>query len=235
MTEFRMVAGWPPPDTATSPAPTPDTAQIRVAAAVTGVLAVVGCVLGLVWAWWSPPGPEGERIPAGTIADETEAFIGADGRYLILTGAVGLVGALLAWRLRSARGPWVAAALGAGGVLGALLTDLVGHLTKGASQAIPLRNGAVGYQHLALSVHATGLLFVEGALAALVYGLLVAFTAYDDLGRPDPVRAGLRPDTVEPEGTETSRESVQAGWQPDDRWRHRDAPGSLQQRDFPPQ
>jgi len=36
-----------------------------------------------------------------------------------------------------------------------------------------------------VSLHATGLLFFEAAVAVLVYGLLVAFTTRDDLGRTD--------------------------------------------------
>lgn len=232
MTDHRTAPGFEAPPAA-RPAESvrarPDTAQRRAAAALVAVLALVGCLLGLVWAWWSPAGPAGERIPAGVIADETEAFIGADGRFLVLTAAVGLVAALVTWRLRSTRGPWVAGALGVGGVVGALFTELIGHLVKGASRAIPVAPGAVAYRHLALSVHATGLLLAEGALAALVYGLFVAFTAYDDLGRPDPVRAALRPDLAGPGG------SVEAGGQPDDGWGHRDAAGPLQQRDLPPQ
>lgn len=219
----------PVPPSAESALVGPDTAQRRVAAMVVAALAVVGCLLGVVWAWWSPPGPAGERIPAGVIADETEAFIGADGRFLVVTAAVGLVAAVVAWRLRSARGPWVAGALGVGGVVGAVLTELIGHLLRGASRAIPVEHGAVAYRHLALSVHATGLLFAEGALAAMVYGLFVAFTAYDDLGRADPVRAALRPDLAE-RGT-----SVEPGGQPDDGWGHGDAPRPLEQRDLPPQ
>jgi hypothetical protein len=232
MTDHRTVPGVDAPtaDRAAEPVDAhPDTGQRRAAAAIVMVLALAGCLLGLVWAWWSPAGPAGERIPAGVIVDETEAFIAADGRFLVLTAAVGLVAALVAWRLRYTRGAWVAGALGLGGVVGALLTELIGHLVKGASPAIPEQQGVVVYRHLALSVHATGLLLAEGAVAALVYGLFVAFTAYDDLGRPDPVRAGLRPDVA------ASSDSVEPGWQPHDGWGHRDAAGPLQQRDLPPQ
>ena len=59
----------------------------------------------------------------------------------------------------------------------------------------------------AAAVHATGLLFVEPAVAMLVYGMFVAFAKHDDLGRPDgwivpdpthPAEFGQRPPTGEP-------------------------------------
>jgi hypothetical protein len=138
-----------------------------------------------VWSAWSPPGPLGEQIPAGVIADETEAFIAADGRFLVLTVAVGVLAAVAAWFARAVRGPWMVAGLALGGLVGALLTALVGHVVRGSSRAVPVAPHIERIAHLPLQVHATGLLFLEGAAAALVYGLFVAFSAYDDLGRPD--------------------------------------------------
>ena len=66
-----------------------------------------------------------------------------------------------------------------------------------------------------------GLVFVEPAIAALVYGMLVAFAADDDLGRPDPVRDALF--------------SVGAGDHPEYGWGDRDAAGALQEGNLPPQ
>ena len=60
-----------------------------------------------------------------------------------------------------------------------------------------------------------GLLLVESVVGALVYGLLVAFAASDDLSRPDPVR-----------------ESVAARRQAQDGGGHGDAPGPLEQGDL---
>lgn len=209
------VSAEPQPGTAPVAA---DTTQLRAAAFVFAGLAVAGCVLGPVWSWWSPPGPLGERIPAGIIADETEAFIAADGRFAVLTVGVGVVAAVLAWFVRSARGPWLVAALGLGGLAGALLTDVVGHAVRGGGTTVPVAAGIGRIAHLPLQVHATGLLLFEGAVAALVYGLFVAFAASDDLGRADPVR-----------------DSIRRAGQPDDRGGDGDAAGALQQGDFAPQ
>jgi hypothetical protein len=209
----------------TGPVPTEiaaDHRQIRAALAVVALLAVVGCALGPIWSWWSPPGPLGEQIPSGVIADETEAFIAADGRFALLTAAVGLVAALACWALRSVRGPWIAAALAVGGVIGAVLTDVIGHLVRGGGQPIPVTRTIARINHLPLQVHATGLLLVEAALAALVYALFVAFTAHDDLGRGDPIRVA-------------ARRSAEAGGQPDGGGGDGDAAGAPQQREFPAQ
>lgn len=200
------------------PRPAADTGQLRAAALVFVALAVVGCVLGPVWAWWSPPGPLGERIPAGIIADETEAFIAADGRFAALTAGVGLLAAVLAWLARSTRGAWMVAALALGGVVGAVLTDVVGHAVRGGGHAVAVTPQVARIAHLPLRVQATGLLVVEGAVAALVYGMFVAFTAHDDLGRPDPVR-----------------DSVRARGQPDGGGGDGDAAGALQEGYLPPQ
>lgn len=195
-----------------------DTAQLRAAALVFFALAALGCVLGPVWSWWSPPGPLGERIPAGVIADETEAFVAGDGRFAVLTAGVGLLAAALVWCIRSARGPWMVAALATGGLVGSALTDVVGSAVRGGGRAVTVSPGVARIAHLPLQVHATGLLLVEGAAAALLYGLFVAFTAHDDLNRPDPVR-----------------DSIRASRHPDDSRRDGDAPGPLQQGNLAPQ
>jgi uncharacterized protein DUF2567 len=157
--------------------------DVRAGAILIAVLAAAGALLGLLWQWWSPAGPIGLVISRGAIQpDETEAFVAGDGRFAVITAAVGLVAGLLAWRRRERRGPILALALGVGGMCGALLTEAVGHLVRGGSDA-----GAAGQliEHLPLSVHASGLLFLEPAAALLVYGLYVAFANSDDLGRPE--------------------------------------------------
>jgi hypothetical protein len=175
-----------------APAREERTKVMPTAAALVAVLCVVGCVIGVIWAAWSPTGPAGERVAGGVIADETEAFIAGDGRFLLLTALVGLAAGLAAWHLRPARGATTLLTLAVGGLAGAFLTRTVGHLLQGTSPAIR-SHGHVFYVHLALDVHATGLLFVEAAVATLCYALSVAFTASDDLGRPDPARdASLR-------------------------------------------
>jgi hypothetical protein len=195
-------------------------ADLRFAALVFGTLAALGALLGLVWMAWSPAQPKAfVYAPGKSFAyEESEAWVATDGRFLVLTGAVGLLAALLAWLRVRNRGPLVLLALIAGGLGGAYLTRYVGYLAGGGHYT-----GTVNtiIEHLPVSLHTPGLVFVEPAVAALVYGMLVAFATHDDLGRPDPVRDSLV--------------LVGPGDHPQYGWGDRDATGALQQGDLPPQ
>jgi hypothetical protein len=198
-------------------------AQARAAGLVVLALAAGGALLGVVWQAWSPPGPFGLIYSNGVQPDETEAWAAADGRFGLIVAVVGVFAGLGAWFLRRVRGPQLVLALAGGGLLGGALTEWVGHLLRGSSHTFacyPASGKAACTDHLPLSLHMTGLLYVEPALAILVYGLFVAFAAHDDLGRPDPVRA---------------RQSVDAGHEPDHSWGDGDRAGVPQQGDLPTQ
>jgi hypothetical protein len=164
---------------------------LRLAVLLALGLAVLGALLGLVWAAWSGPQQRAYVVAPGKLYpfDEVETSVGADGRYLTIVAAVGLLTGLLTWYLRPReRGPVLVLGMCAGGLGGAALTWWIGYLSGGGSyRGKP--NTII--KHLPLSLHMHGLLLVEPALIALVYGLLVSFTAHDDLGRPDPVRESL--------------------------------------------
>jgi hypothetical protein len=166
---------------------------------VVAALALVGVPLGLIWQAVSPRSAGLVLQSGAIIPDETEALIGADGWFALLTGVVGLIAALVVWTRRSWRGPATVVALALGGVVGALVTALVGHVTGGGQSTG--RAGAL--ITLPVSLHATGLLFFQAAVAVLVYGLLVAFTTRDDLGRTDAA--------AHPEPTDQPGAGV-AGW-----------------------
>jgi hypothetical protein len=148
---------------------------------VVAALALVGVPLGLIWQAVSPRSAGLVLQSGAIIPDETEALIGTDGWFALLTGVVGLIAALVVWTRRPWRGPATVVALALGGVVGALVTALAGHLTGGGQST----GKAGALITLPVSLHATGLLFFEAAIAVLVYGLLVAFTTRDDLGRTD--------------------------------------------------
>jgi hypothetical protein len=195
-------------------------ADTRLAGLIVLVLIALGALLGLLWEVWSGPQQRAYVIGPGKLYpfDEVETMAAADGRYLVIVAATGLVAALLAWAVRAGnRGPLVLLALCVGGFVGAILTAWIGHLVGGGSL-----HGKTGttIAHLPLSLHMRGLVFVEPAVAALVYGLFVAFAARDDLGREDPIRA---------------RVSVRAGDDAQDGGGYGDAAGALQQRDLPSQ
>jgi hypothetical protein len=178
---------------------------------------VLGTVLGVLWQWWSPPGPLGYVVAAHAIQpDETEAFIAADGRFAVICATVGLIAGIAAWSHKSTRGPVTALALAVGGLLGAFLTALVGHLVAGGTDDGTPRTIL---RELPLSVHMRGLLMLEAGVAVLVYSLFVSFAAADDLGRPD----------------ELGPASVGVGDEPQLAGSGRDAPGAFEQPDLPPQ
>ena len=194
-------------------------ADLRVAAVLALALTVLGAVLGLVWHAWSGPQQRAYVIAPGKLYpfDEVETMAAADGRYLVIVGGTGLVAALLAWTARPGnRGPLVQLALAVGGFVGALLTAWVGHLVGGGT--VVGRSGTT-IAHLPLSLHMRGLVLVEPAVTALIYGLFVAFAARDDLGRDDPVR---------------ERVSVRAGDDAQYAGGYGDAASALQQGDLPP-
>lgn len=193
--------------------------DLRTAAVLVVGIAALGAVLGLVWSAWSPAGPRAFVYRPGRAFayEESESWVAADGRYLVLTVAVGLLVGLGLWLSKRNRGVLVILALAAGGLGGALLTDWVGYLTGGGTDAGPV-NTII--RHLPLSLHMHGLWFLEPAVAVLVYALLAAFTTHDDLGRPDPVREAASVDPVR---------DAQDGR------RYGDAAGVLQQHQFPPQ
>jgi hypothetical protein len=156
----------------------------RVAGALFAALVVLGVPLGAVWELISPPGPLGVRLPAGIQADESQAFVEADGRYAVIVLIVGLVAGVVAWLLKAARGVLLAVALTAGTLAGSLIADLVGHLLRGQGPT-QQHGGLTYYEHLPLQVRMPALLLLESVVALLVYAVCVAFAARDDLGRPD--------------------------------------------------
>lgn len=191
-------------------------AELRSAAVIIVVLAALGALLGLVWDAWSPPGPLGFVVTPGAVeTGENEAFVAADGRFAIIVLVVGLIAGLVVFFWKRTRGPAAIVALAIGGVAGAVLTDLVGHVARGG-----VGDGKANtyIAHLPLSVQMQGLLVVEGAMAVLVYGLCVAFAPDDDLGRPEPGLASVG----------VSGQLQYGGG-------YTDAAGQLQQRHLPPQ
>lgn len=182
-------------------------------------MALLGALAGLLWAAWSPVRPPGLVVPGGTVTTETEQWVAADGRFALLAVVLGVVFALIAWRARRSRSGLAVLALAVGGIVGGLLTDLVGWLVGGGSSGGPVDSR---HAHLRLVVHMHGLLFLEALVAVLVYAVLVGFAAEDDLGRPDPWH-------------QPQPASVEGGGDLDGGGGQGDAAGAPQQGELPPQ
>ena len=165
-------------------------------------LSAVGAVVGAWWAWIAPPvhavaalTKSGERVH-DYLGNDSDHFFVAPCLMLGLLTVVAVVASVLVWQRREQRGPAMAVALSIGLVAGAAAAVGVGALL------VRLRYGALDFAAIPLSsdhkvayvVEAPPVLFAHGPLqvaltliwpagiAALVYAVLAAANARDDLG-----------------------------------------------------
>ncbi len=175
--------------------------DLRSAAAVIGVLGVLGLLAGVLWGVASPHSLGFVSRPGLVIPNETEQFIGADGRYVLITAIIGVIAGVLCWGWRARRGPVLAIGLAVGGLLGAVLTAAVGHLVGGGHAG-----GALNARiTLPITLHARGLIAVEPVVALLVYLAGTLLSGPDDLGRSPAGTAASTEDAAD------STNSVDAG------------------------
>lgn len=156
-------------------------------------LAVAGIPLGVLW-WLVAPRRAYAVTDSGAFAvvPESEAAIGADGWFLILTGVLGLIVAAAAWRWRGRRGPLMPLALAVGSAVGGILTWQTGALLGPGPSTAALHD--VGTVVLGpLGLRAYGALVIAPFVAVAGYLCAVCFTPRDDLGRLDPVASGHPP------------------------------------------
>ncbi len=105
------------------------TGAARMAAAVTVGLALLGVPLGLLWSALAPRAQAVVQAGGVQLVDpNTKAFVAADGIFLLLTVAAGILGAVVALVLGGARhGVATTVALTVGGLLAAYVAWRVGH------------------------------------------------------------------------------------------------------------
>jgi len=167
---------------------------------VLGVCLAVGVLQGVVWAYVAP------GVPYKVLADgrfgalpTTSTYHFVDVAIFTLSGiAIGVLLAVGAWQLRSARGWQMVVTLVGGSLLGALIAWAVGAwLAPGVD---PASVGATAADSIVVAPPATGTILVvlaQPALAAAVYTFLVAWNGRPDLGRgvPNPQPAAETPRT----------------------------------------
>jgi hypothetical protein len=165
-------------------------------------LSATGVLIGGLWAWIAAPihavvalNHTGERVH-DYLGSESDHFFVAPCLMLGLLTVVAVVASVLAWQWRKQRGPGMVIGLSIGLVIGAAAAAAVGALL------VRLRYGALNFGAIPLSsehkvayvVQAPPVLFAHGPLqvaatliwpagiAALVYAVLAAANARDDLG-----------------------------------------------------
>ncbi|MER6240872.1 ABC transporter permease [Streptomyces clavifer] len=172
-------------------------AELKQGAVVAALLTVAGVALGLLWLWLAP------RVPL--VSDETAVFlknsegeeaIGADGTFVLLGLAFGLVSAAAVFLCRRRGGIPLVVGLALGGLLGSLLawgigtwlgptSDVVAHareVGKGVTFDAPLKLHAVGAAMLAWPIAA---MIVHLGLTAL-FGPRDPEPEWDAHGEPEP-------------------------------------------------
>jgi hypothetical protein len=198
------------------PADVPRTSRRRAIGTVAAGLLVVGAPLGALWAWLAPAvhgvvvlTHQGDRVH-DYLGPESDHFFVAAALMLGLVNVVAVVAAVLVWQWRAHRGPGMVAGL-CTGVLGtaAAAAGVGALLVHWHYGGVDVANAPVTHEHpvlyftqappvffghTAMQVACTLLLPV--ATTALVYAVLVAATARDDLGAYPGIEAAPPPAVV---------------------------------------
>ena len=185
----------------------PRISRRTAAAVVVAAFTMAGVAVGALWAWLAPPihgvvalTRDGDRI-RGFLGNESDNFFVSAFLVVGMLGVLAVIAAVLVWQWRAHRGPVMVAALAIGSAaatgatagIGALLVHWrYGTIDVAGAPVSPehrvhyvIEAPAVFFGHSPLLIAASVLLPV--AVALLVYALLAASTARDDLGAWPPV------------------------------------------------
>lgn len=189
------------------PAHAPRTPRRRAIRIVVAGLTVAGVAVGALWAWIAPPvhaivavSRKGERVH-DYLGGESQNFFIAPFMLLGFLGVLAVVAAVAVWQWRDHRGPRMAAGLSAGligaaaaaAAVGALLVtirygtldfDTVALSSREHSATYVVQAPPVFFSHAPLQIVAA--LLSPAAAASMIYALLTAGTARDDLGGYPP-------------------------------------------------
>jgi hypothetical protein len=177
------VTAWPP----SSVQPARSGRSWRPLALLVTAQLLAGVLAGLVWRMTAPSTVSyllsgGNGKPPFVIPDESESQIAGDGRFVLLSVLLGVVFGLVAWRLRTDRGPVVLGALAVAGLLSSVLARAVGELLSTGSAHRQL-NAAFTPQ---LSLHAVPALAIQAFFGVLVYTARAGLSADPELTDRDP-------------------------------------------------
>jgi Protein of unknown function (DUF2567) len=186
----------------TSPTTVPRKSRARAIAIAGPGSAAAGVLMGALWAWIAPPihavvalTRAGERVH-DYLGNESEHFFDAPCLMLGLLTVLAVVAPVLVWQWREHRGPGMVIALSTGMVTAAAAATATGaalvRISYGALNfdAVPLSKGP----SVAYLIQAPPVFFADhpvqvamtllwpAAIAALVYAILAAADARDDLG-----------------------------------------------------
>lgn len=168
-------------------------ARSTVVRAVLVLLAVELALTVVVSLSWLASAPKTRSfvipLDGGTfvIPAENESWVAGDGRFVMLSLAAGFVVAVVAYALRSLRGPVGVAVVAAGSLAASALASVVGQTLSHGPTTAPLRTAFTPPLHL----HAQASLLVWGLTATVIYTLIAGLSTDENLG--------VRPSTAPPE------------------------------------
>ncbi|OBI52037.1 hypothetical protein A5707_12640 [Mycobacterium kyorinense] len=207
------------------PAAAPRTSLRRAVLSVVLGLLLTGVSIGALWAWLAPAihgvvalTRDGDRVH-DYLGNESDHFFVAAFLMLGLLNVVAVLAAVLSWQWRAHRGPGMVGALCIGMVTAAAAATTVGallvHMHYGATDfaAAPVTEQHRVYYFTEAPpvffgqapLHIACTLLLPVATTALVYAVLAAATARDDLGGypaieprlPQPVTADAAPPSAQ--------------------------------------
>jgi hypothetical protein len=206
------------------PADAPGTSRLRAVLVAALAVAIAGVAIGAQWAFIAPPiravvaiTHSGERVH-DYLGTESEHFFDAPCLLLGLLTLLAVVGSVLVWQWREHRGPAMVIGLSIGMVIAAATASATGAALARLSHGklnfdtVPLS----GKPSVAYVLQAPPVFFSDGplqvamtlvwpaAVAALVYALLAAADARDDLGALPAAEHPLRPLPAGPEAPEAA-------------------------------
>lgn len=180
----RLAPGGP-----ASPTAAERRAELAQGAATAALVAATGFLLGLLWLWLAP------RVPL--VSDDTAVFlknsegeeaIGADGTFVLLALAFGLLSAVAVFLLRRRGGISLVVGLAVGGLLGSLLAWRVGTWLGPTSDVVAhAKQAGKGVTFDApLELHAVGAAVLAWPIAAMLAHLVLTWVWGPRDPEPDP-------------------------------------------------
>ncbi|WP_443065273.1 hypothetical protein [Streptomyces sp. NBC_00536] len=189
-------------------APAVTAAEIRDGAAVALLVGVAGVLLGLLWVWLSPRLQYVSNGQAVFLKDtESEARIGSDGTFLLLSAGLGALSAAATFLWRRAGGVPLVIGLALGSVFAALVGWRLG-LWLGPSSDLVARAKAAGEGvpfDAPLQLLAYGVLLVWPMAAVAVHLALTALFTPRDPAPVAPWAAAYPPPHVHADPTPDPR------------------------------
>jgi Protein of unknown function (DUF2567) len=191
---------------------------------VAAVVAALGAPLGWLWAAAAPDVPV-QVVPGGVVPvqEEPEGFFAADGWFMLLGVAFGVLAAAVVWFvLRRYRGPAALVAVTVGAVGAGLLAWWVGHRIGLSGYQRQVREAAAGTDldrppelrakelgwWFGFIPRVQGDLLMPAIAAAVAYTMLAAWSRYPSLHRGEAVEpppdGGSGPAQLELGGTANS-------------------------------